>query len=114
MCTSSGSRNLSSTRSGATAPATIRVQVERPGPASKHSSPAHAALRDDLLQQVPAGSVITFQVGCDSPFWRRDGLSGFVLSLDDEVNVVFDNSPPDASCGVVVGAAAEILDSTRP
>lgn len=66
-------------------------------------APPLPALRDGLLQQMPAGSVIKFQVGYDSPFWRRDGLSGFVLSLDDEFNVVFDNSPPDASCGVLVG-----------
>ncbi|AFS14391.1 MULTISPECIES: flavin monoamine oxidase family protein [Mycobacterium avium complex (MAC)] len=65
--------------------------------------PAMPALRDGLTQQMPAGSVIKFQVGYDTPFWREDGLSGFVLSLDDEFNVVLDNSPPDVSCGVLVG-----------
>jgi monoamine oxidase len=30
-------------------------------------------------------------------------LSGFVMSLDDEFNIVVDNSPPDGSCGVLVG-----------
>ncbi|MEH0554030.1 flavin monoamine oxidase family protein [Streptomyces sp. B21-101] len=65
--------------------------------------PALPASRDALTQQMPAGSVIKFQVGYDSPFWRREGLSGTVLSLDDAFNVVLDNSPADASCGVLVG-----------
>ena len=65
--------------------------------------PALPALRDGLTQQMPAGAVIKFQVGYDTPFWREDGLNGFVLSLDDEFNVVLDNSPHDASCGVLVG-----------
>lgn len=65
--------------------------------------PPLPALRDGLTQQMPAGSVIKFQVGYDTPFWREDGLNGFVLSLDDAFNVVLDNSPADASCGVLVG-----------
>jgi monoamine oxidase len=65
--------------------------------------PALPARRDGLTQQIPAGSVIKFQVGYKTPFWRQQGLNGFVLSLDDEFNVVLDNSPPDASCGVLVG-----------
>ena len=65
--------------------------------------PALPARRDGLTQQIPAGSVIKFQVGYPTPFWREQGLNGFVLSLDDEFNVVLDNSPPDASCGVLVG-----------
>ncbi|MFC7831071.1 flavin monoamine oxidase family protein [Streptomyces sp. NPDC057375] len=65
--------------------------------------PALPALRDGLTQQMPAGSVIKFQVGYNTPFWRAEGLSGFVLSLDDAFNVVLDNSPCDASCGVLVG-----------
>jgi monoamine oxidase len=66
-------------------------------------TPALPALRDGLTQQMPAGSVIKFQVGYDTPFWREEGLNGFVLSLDDAFNVVLDNSPPDGSCGVLVG-----------
>ncbi len=47
--------------------------------------------------------MIKFQVGYPTPFWREQGLNGFVPSLDDELNVVLDNSPPDGSCGVLVG-----------
>jgi monoamine oxidase len=65
--------------------------------------PALPAQRDGLTQQFPAGSVIKFQVGYETPFWRREGLSGSVVSLDDEFAIVLDNSPADASCGVLVG-----------
>jgi monoamine oxidase len=65
--------------------------------------PALPSLRDALTQQIPAGSVIKVQVGYETPFWRKRGLSGLVLSLDDALSVVIDNSPPDASCGVLVG-----------
>jgi monoamine oxidase len=65
--------------------------------------PALPAARDALTQQFPAGSVIKFQIGYDTPFWRQDGLNGTVMSLDDTFNVVLDNSPVDASCGVLVG-----------
>ena len=60
-------------------------------------------LRDGFTQQFPAGSVIKVQVGYESPFWREEGLSGFAISLDHELSVVFDNSPPDATCGVLLG-----------
>lgn len=66
-------------------------------------SPPLPSARDALTQQFPAGSVIKFNVAYERPFWRDMGLSGFVMSLDDRCNVVFDNSPPDNSCGVLVG-----------
>ncbi len=65
--------------------------------------PAMPSLRDGLTQQIPAGSVIKVQVAYETPFWREDGLSGFALSMDEAFNVVLDNSPADASCGVLVG-----------
>lgn len=65
--------------------------------------PPLPSARDGLTQQFPAGSVIKFHVGYHTPFWRDAGLSGFVTSLDDAFNVVLDNSPPDGSCGVLVG-----------
>lgn len=65
--------------------------------------PPLPAARDALTQQMPAGAVIKFQVGYETPFWREDGLNGLALSLDDPFNVVIDNSPADASCGVLVG-----------
>lgn len=66
-------------------------------------SPALPALRDQLTQQVPMGYVIKVQVAYPEPFWRAEGLSGSAFSLDDEVSVIFDNSPQDLSCGVLLG-----------
>jgi monoamine oxidase len=66
-------------------------------------TPPLPPLRDGFTQQMPAGSVIKFHVAYDTPFWREQGLNGFVLSLDGEFNVVLDNSPHDASCGALVG-----------
>jgi monoamine oxidase len=66
-------------------------------------SPALPPLRDQLTQQVPMGYVTKVQIAYPEPFWRAEGLSGSALSLDDEVSVIFDNSPPDLSCGVLLG-----------
>jgi len=65
-------------------------------------SPALPPLRDQLTQQVPMGYVTKMQLAYPEPFWRAEGLSGSAFSLDDEVSVIFDNSPPDASCGVLL------------
>jgi monoamine oxidase len=66
-------------------------------------SPALPPLRDQLTQQVPMGYVTKVQIAYPEPFWRAEGLSGSVFSLDDEVSVIFDNSPADLSCGVLLG-----------
>lgn len=66
-------------------------------------TPPLPSLRDGLTQQMPAGAVIKFQIGYAEPFWRSRGLRGNVLSLDHRFSVVLDNSPSDASCGVLVG-----------
>jgi monoamine oxidase len=66
-------------------------------------SPVLPPLRDQLTQQVPMGYVIKVHVAYPEPFWRVEGLSGSVFSLDDEVSIIFDNSPPDLRCGVLLG-----------
>jgi len=66
-------------------------------------SPALSGRRDHLTQQVPMGAVIKLQVRYDEPFWREVGLSGFVVSLDDPIGVMFDNSPQDLRSGVLLG-----------
>lgn len=58
--------------------------------------------RDALTAQMPAGNVHKFQVLYDSPFWRADGLSGTVLSLDHDVSLVYDNCVPDSDAGILV------------
>lgn len=65
--------------------------------------PALPADRDQLTQMTPAGSVIKVQAVYEAPFWRSRGLSGSVLSTDDLVSVIFDNSPEDSERGVLLG-----------
>jgi monoamine oxidase len=65
--------------------------------------PPLPAQRDHLTQQVPMGCVIKTQARYEQPFWRNDELSGFVVSLDDPVSIIFDNSPQDLRSGVLIG-----------
>jgi monoamine oxidase len=65
--------------------------------------PALPALRDQLTQRTPNGSVIKCMAIYDEPFWRDEGLSGQLTSDRGPVKVVFDNSPPDGRPGVLLG-----------
>ncbi|HEU4700989.1 MAG TPA: flavin monoamine oxidase family protein [Conexibacter sp.] len=75
--------------------------------------PALPADRDQLTQRTPNGSVIKCMAVYDEPFWRAAGLSGQATSDVGPVKVVYDNSPPDGSPGVLLGflegAAARAL-----
>lgn len=66
-------------------------------------SPGLPALRDQLTQRVPNGSVIKCEAVYDRPFWRDAGLTGQAVSDGDPVRVTFDNTPPDGSPGVLLG-----------
>ena len=65
--------------------------------------PPLPAPRDQLTQRMPMGSVIKTMTIYDEPFWRDDGLSGSALSLPGPAQVIFDNTPPNGSPGVVLG-----------
>lgn len=65
--------------------------------------PPLPADRDQLTQRTPNGSVIKAMCAYPAPFWRAAGLSGQAASTDGAVRVVFDNSPPDGSRGVLLG-----------
>ena len=81
----------------------LRIQFDPPLPPR----------RDQLLQRMPAGAVIKCHAVYDEPFWRADGLSGQGGSDAGPAKVVFDNSPPDGSPGVLMafleGAQARAL-----
>jgi monoamine oxidase len=62
--------------------------------------PAH---RDQLTQRMPQGTVIKTMAIYERPFWREEGLSGQAASDAGPARVVFDNSPPDGSPGVLLG-----------
>ncbi|HEY2508416.1 MAG TPA: flavin monoamine oxidase family protein [Streptosporangiaceae bacterium] len=64
--------------------------------------PALPSWREQLTQRTPMGSVIKCQVVYDEPFWRKDGLSGQATGDGSGSRVVFDNSPPDGSPGVLL------------
>ena len=67
-----------------------------------HYQPALPAWRDQLTQRTPMGSVIKCQVIYDEPFWRADGLSGQATGDIAGSRVVFDNSPPDGTPGILL------------
>jgi monoamine oxidase len=65
--------------------------------------PALPALRDQLTQKMPAGSVIKVNVVYDDPWWRAEGLSGQAIGDRDPVRVTFDNTPPAGAPGILLG-----------
>jgi monoamine oxidase len=74
--------------------------------------PVLPAARDQLMQSAPMGAAIKVLAVYDQPFWRDRGLSGQANADAGPVRVVFDNSPPSASLGVLV-AFVEALDARR-
>jgi monoamine oxidase len=59
--------------------------------------------RDQLTQRMPLGTVAKCMAIYSEPFWRADGLSGQATSELGPVRLMFDNSPPDGSPGVLLG-----------
>lgn len=59
--------------------------------------------REQLAQRMPMGSVIKCQIAYETPFWREQGLSGEYVGSTAVFSPVFDNSPADGSCGLLVG-----------
>ncbi len=65
--------------------------------------PILPADRAQLIQRYPQGSSIKVQAVYPTPFWREDGLSGYVNSDEGPVKLMYDNSPADGSRGVLLG-----------
>jgi monoamine oxidase len=63
--------------------------------------PPLPAARDQLTQRIPMGSVIKCMAVYDEPFWRNDGLTGQAISLPGPAQVIFDNTPPNGSPGLI-------------
>jgi monoamine oxidase len=59
--------------------------------------------REAMLDTLPQGTLTKVAAVYDRPFWRDDGLTGQVLYDNGPVNASFDDSPEDASLGVVFG-----------
>ncbi|MFE6685610.1 flavin monoamine oxidase family protein [Streptomyces sp. NPDC057743] len=92
------------TRSGLTVHARRAVIAVPPPLAARiRFAPSLPGDRDQLVQRMPMGRVIKVNVAYDEPFWRHAGLSGQANSTHRPFGTVFDNTPHDASCGVLVG-----------
>lgn len=65
--------------------------------------PALPPARDQALQRLPMAAVVKVAAVYERPFWRRHGLSGQAITERGPVASTFDNSPPDASPGVLIG-----------
>lgn len=70
-----------------------RIRYQPPMPAS----------RDGLMQRMPMGTAIKMMLVYETPFWRKEGLSGFALTDHDVPQLLYDNSPEDGSCGILLG-----------
>ena len=65
--------------------------------------PELPAVRDQLTQRLPQGTLIKVAAVYDTAFWRDAGLNGTAVSIPGPVNATFDDSPPDGTPGVVFG-----------
>jgi monoamine oxidase len=65
--------------------------------------PPLPAMRDQLTQRIPQGTVIKCIAIYPEPFWRARGLTGQATSIEGPVKLTFDNSPPDGTPGVLLG-----------
>ncbi len=61
--------------------------------------------KESLLRSLLPGNAIKVHAVYPEPFWRREGLCGQAAGPDLPISFTFDNSPPDGSCGVLVGFA---------
>jgi monoamine oxidase len=64
--------------------------------------PALPPARNQLQRMAP-GWLVKLAAVYEEPFWRGDGLSGEAVNEAGPVTLVFDNSPPDGTPGVLVG-----------
>ncbi len=61
------------------------------------------AVREQLTQRVPIGSLIKTIAVYDTPFWRARGFNGQVTSDQGPVKIMFDASPASGTPGVLLG-----------
>jgi monoamine oxidase len=64
--------------------------------------PQLPARRHALLTHMKMGQLMKVDAVYDTPFWRKDGLSGSGLAYGGPTRAVFDNSPKDAHVGVLL------------
>jgi len=65
--------------------------------------PGLPALRDQLTQRMPQGTLMKLEATYPTPFWRANGLTGQAVSEIGPAKVTFDVSPSDGSAGILMG-----------
>jgi monoamine oxidase len=83
----------------------VIVTVPKSVTAAIRFAPALPPAIAQYLQRQPSGATVKVQAVYDAPFWRRQGLSGSVVSDTGPIEIVYDNSPHDGHRGVLVGFA---------
>ncbi|MBO2452346.1 flavin monoamine oxidase family protein [Actinomadura barringtoniae] len=92
------------TADGVTVTAKRAIVAMSPAIAGKIAfSPGLPASRAQLMQRYPMGSIAKFVGVYETPFWRADGLTGQAVADSGAIDATFDNSPPDASRGILMG-----------
>jgi monoamine oxidase len=71
-----------------------------------HYEPELPFDRDQLTQRLPQGTMTKVAAAYETPFWRNDGLTGTAVSTDGFVSATYDDSPEDASRGIIFGFVA--------
>ena len=82
-----------------------RVIVAIPPPLAGRIAyrPPLPAARDQLTQRMAHGALTKCAAVYDEPFWRAEGLTGQAVSDRGPARLMFDNSPPEGSPGVLLG-----------
>ncbi len=80
--------------------------------------PQLPALRDQLTQRMPMGTVVKVHATYSEPFWRAAGLTGQAVADTAPAQVTLDNTPPSGSPGILMAfveasAARERLGASR-
>ncbi|AFM11509.1 flavin monoamine oxidase family protein [Turneriella parva] len=79
------------------------VLAVAPALARKIEGDAMTTARRRLGERMPMGSVIKCLIAYKRPFWREQGFTGEFVSNTAGFSPMFDASPADGSCGILVG-----------
>jgi monoamine oxidase len=78
------------------------VAIPPPLAARIDYQPQLPALRDQLTQRMPMGTVMKVHAVYPEPFWRAAGLTGQVVADTPPAQVTFDNTPPSGRPGILM------------
>jgi monoamine oxidase len=81
----------------------VVVAVPAPLAGRLDYDPLLPTLRDQLTQRASMGALMKVEAVYPRPFWRDAHLTGQFLATGGPIGYSFDNSPPDASVGVLAG-----------